>query len=118
MTTQDITITGAEFQMIREGVGLTRAEAASRYGVSVQSVQHWDKGKYAVPRAVAEAIGALEVQLLDEVGALVAHHLDAPDAALSIPRVAPEGSPSGWARRVGWLVSLQVPGLEVRYSDA
>jgi len=112
------TLTAAEVAMIREGLGYTRADMAKHLGVSVQTIGHWESGKYAVPKGVGVELEDLEGEWLDLVNRLARHLLDAGQSTLTIPREATADRPAGWWRSIAHQVTLQVPGLDVTYSDA
>jgi len=43
-------ITGRDFQTIRKALGLTQAQMAGKFGVTRQTVSHWEQGRRK-PRA-------------------------------------------------------------------
>lgn len=118
-----VTITGAEFAVIREGIGYTRAEMAALLGTSSQTIENWEKkgskrgAGHAVPADVGTEMEELEGEWLDLVNALAAHLLDAPESVLQIPRKGDGTRPAGWWRTVAHQVTLQVPGLTIVYAE-
>lgn len=110
------TLTAAEVAMIREGLGFTRADLSKHLGVSVQTIGHWEFGKYAVPKGVGLELEDLEGEWIDHVEQLVATLQDAADVGLTITRGAGD-RPDGYWRSIAHQVSMRVPGLHVAYAE-
>lgn len=114
---REATLTDAEFAMVREGMGFTRSQIAARLGVSVQTIGHWESGKYAVPKGVGVELEELEGRWIGTIEALAAHMRDARESVLAVPRGGADGFPPGWHRSIAHQVTLRDPSLTVEYAD-
>lgn len=113
----DERMTPAEVRTVREYLGLTLADAASRLGVAESTVRHWEAGRYAVPDGVRIEMETWEDRTAAKIGALVEQLHDAPgEPVLLIPaREDRDGWPARWWRHVAMRVAVEVPGLSIRY---
>ena len=96
-------MTPAEFKARRESLGLSTAWLAKRWGVSLLSVQRWERNR-AIPAELALDFESIEDAFRDEVASGIA---DAA-ASLAIPRVnadSPDGFPAAYHRAVALCIA-------------
>ena len=95
----------AEFKAKREAMGLSSAWLAKRWGVSLMSVQRWERNK-EMPKAVQLDFLNLMDDFADEVEQGIAE--DAP--IISVPRIdaaSPDEFPSAYHRAIAERVTEQ-----------
>ena len=102
---------GVEMQVIREGLGLSRAELLAllnrgsvKQTASVSSVYRWEGGKDAIQPWLEATLAEWEDAQRGIVDELVAGLGDERDVVLTIPRDGAGGFPGGYWRAVAWLV--------------
>ena len=59
-----------ELRAARLALGLTQQELAKRFGVSRQSINYWEQGKFRIPSWVPDQLGWLEVPGIESLRAL------------------------------------------------
>lgn len=111
----------AEFQVLRESLGLTGDWLAGHLGVSPRTVRHWAQGKYTIPYGVAKTLRELEeetARLVEETAAeLLEQHKTGPTPELVVYRTDEDYLASGpepvrsasWHRAFVARVAQQVP---------
>lgn len=113
----DAAMTGAEFHVMREGLGYSRAELAARLGVTVQTIGHWERDRYPIPEGVHREVLAMADAQAEAIIPLIESLNDSPGVTLTIPRGGGE-HPAGYWRAVAWQVEQHVTGLRIQYADA
>jgi hypothetical protein len=120
-------ITGAEFRVIRERMGLTNAWLSDYLGVAERSVVRWGDDVSPVPPGVASEMRDLEQRFndlveqnlewlrdVDEVGrGLITYRTD--DALRSVN--PSETMPASWHRAMAGVVRDRLPGVRIVYID-
>lgn len=98
-------MTPAEFKARRESLGLSSAWLAKRWGVSLLSVQRWERNR-AMPPLVERDFAAIE----DEADMAVADGIRLGAATISVPRTDAEstdGYPSAYHRALALRVARE-----------
>jgi len=62
---------GADVRAIRENLGLSQADFATRFGLELDTIRNWEQGRYAPDRAAVVLLAVIE------------HHPEAVDASLA-----------------------------------
>lgn len=120
---EDERMTPAEFQMVREFLGLSGPWLAKHLGVSYKTIQHWQTGKYLIPDGVRLEMEDMEQRTGDYIGMVVQQLMDIPDPVVVTYRTDEEYRaadpsapfPASWHRMVMARVALEVPALSVTY---
>lgn len=89
-------MTPADFKARREAMGLSTKWLATRWGVSLLSVQRWERNR-AIPAELSRDFESIEAGFRDEVAAGIAGAA----ASLAVPRVdaeSPDGFPAAYHR--------------------
>ena len=123
---EDERMTPAEFQMVREFLGLSGPWLAKHLNVSYKTIQHWQTGKYAIPDGVRLEMEDLEARTVAYVGAVVEQLMDAPDPVAVTFRTDEDYQtadpstpfPASWHRMVIARAAQEVTALSVVYADA
>ena len=113
-------MTGGEFRMVREHLGLTAEWVAQRLGVHLRTVRRWEHGHSPIPDGVREQMEAWEDDAARAVTRYVDALMDAPEPAVVLARDDEGGLPewpARWQRHVVARVAQEVPGLVVGYRD-
>lgn len=117
----DERMTPTECRAVREYLGLTQDETATRLGVTERTVRSWETGRHAIPDGVRCELEEWEDRTADAVGLLVQQLTDRPagagDPALIVPTEEHDGWPARWWRHVAMRVAVEVPGLSIRSAD-
>lgn len=100
----DQPMTGAEFRLIRDRLGLTLAWLADHLGVAQRSVERWDAGKAPIGAGVADDMRQLEQDFETDVARRVAAADLAGTKVLEVPRTNDDAEvmypdadyPHGW----------------------
>jgi DNA-binding transcriptional regulator YiaG len=127
MTTEDTSpMTGAEFRIIREQLGLTNAWLTDHLKVAERSIVRWGDGERDVPAFAEDAMYELErtaaKAVQDGVASFVAKdavlYLETyrTDAALQAAKPG-DPYPASWHRAIAGRIREQVPGLTIEYAD-
>lgn len=122
---EDERMTAAEFQSVREFLGLSQDWLARHLSVTLRTVQHWEAGKYKVPDGVRLEMEDLEARTGEFVGGIVGKLMDMPDPVVVVYRTDAEYKaanpdtefPARWLRMVVMRVALEVPALSIVYAD-
>ncbi|MDT0306142.1 DUF1870 family protein [Streptomyces sp. DSM 44917] len=123
----DERMTPAEFQTVREYLGLSGPWLASYLGVSYKTIQHWQSGRFPVPDGVRLTLEELEertAQFVDAVARSVNTRDEPGDAVVETYRsdeeyraAHPDAEfPASWHRMVVARVAQQVPALSIVYA--
>ncbi len=128
MTTRAIEhdpMTGAEFKVARERLGLSADWIAEHFRVAVRTARRWENGTSRVPEAVRVGIEQLQLEhdaLVDRLEAeldampdpvLVTYRIDSQYAACE-PDVA---RPASWHRAAAGRVAERRPGVTIVYRE-
>ncbi|MHA3724305.1 helix-turn-helix domain-containing protein [Leucobacter sp. HY1910] len=122
MLTDTDRMTSAEFQTVREYLGLTLDAIAGILGVRPDTVRRWESGRDTIPYRVREEIEAIEAATATAVGDLVSALNDARDPAVMVYRTDAqmwEARPdtahltARWWRHVVARAAHEVPGVEI-----
>lgn len=126
-TTETSPMTGAEFRIIREQLGLTNQWLTQHFGVGERSVVRWGDDVNDVPPGVEEGMYELERTARRAVQDSVARFTGASndtellletyrtDAALHAA-LPGDPYPASWHRAIAARIREQVPGLTVEYA--
>lgn len=107
-------MTPADFKARREAMGLSTKWLAMRWGVSLLSVQRWERNR-AIPSELARDFESIEDGFRDEVATGIA---DAA-ASLAIPRVdadSPDCFPAAYHRAVALRIA-EATGARLVFSS-
>ena len=103
-------MTGGEFRVIREGLGLTRTWLADDMGVQERAVARWEDGHRPIPARRAVWLR----NLADEATEYVDELLETiTDKDVFILNGYGMGKPDSWTRALAWRLMLARPGLRV-----
>jgi len=56
-------VNASQLKKWRAQLRLSQDEAADKLGCSRRSLQHWESGKYAIPKYIAMAVSAVSMNL-------------------------------------------------------
>ncbi|AUH70561.1 MULTISPECIES: helix-turn-helix domain-containing protein [Gordonia] len=117
------TMTGAEFRVARERLGVTGAWIAAQLGVQDRTVRRWDAGTSVIPPRVAAQVRSMLAATDDFIDQVTAAIREDGDTVVPIyiddeqlwehwPDVT---YPASWHRAALGRVAERIPGLRLRY---
>lgn len=116
-------MTGAEFRLAREHLGLTTRWLADHMGVAERTVHRWEAGTSLVPEGVRIEMDLLAIATDREVERAVSRCRAQEQPTLATYRTdrdylraePGQGRPASWHRAVAARVAAKVPHLTVTY---
>lgn len=117
-------MTGGEFRMVREFLGLTVEWLAGYFDVQPRQVRRWEYDERAISEGIREGMEDLEFRTGAWIGAVIEALNDMPDPGVWIYRndeefhtAHPEIEfPARWHTHAVARIALEVPGLRVAYA--
>lgn len=124
-TPADERMTGAEFKVVREHLGLTGDWLARHLRVNPRTVRSWEQGRDPIPDRIRLEMEDLERRTAEFIGDCVDRLMDLPDPGVVTYRSDaeyhaehPESPfPASWHRMVVARIAQEVPGLTIDYPD-
>lgn len=127
--TEPTAMSGAEFRMLREGLGLTTAWTAEHVGVAERTVHRWEAGKSPIPPMVGGTMVGIESWTAGLVAAaeeefrqvkkplrrMWTYRTDADLLVFHLGPAGPPNLPASWHRALCSTVLRSVTGLRASY---
>lgn len=111
-------LTGAEFRIARQDLGLTTEWIAEQLGVAHRTVQRWNDGVSRVSAIGAEQMTAWTEYADAQIDAWVERITDETNPVLVVPRVGEhDGWPASWWCSLAARIIEAVPGCRAVYAE-